>query len=298
MVYNIDGLPSVQNDKKSISILFVGNSLTQDGIAYLPYMLHTYYPEIDFRFYMWYIGGYTLAQQYEAFVNETKTGDLIFSVAENTSNWTNYLQQKSMKDVLSEYEFDIVCFQEFITTNHSANLTDWNNCRNYILDNYAGNNALEFISLFHAPSCNSPVATNFEHLKTDNAYLLHDTISQDMIPMGIAKYRALATELDSLGDAGHLTVDGTHAQEGLPCLLQTFCVMCWLFDKLAINKSIYGSDARITTAVYNSINVPGPNLGTGVITGTDAQNLIAQEVAIKAYKEGKQFVVDNLFSTN
>ena len=63
-----------------------------------------------------------------------------------------------------------------------------------------------------------------------------------------------------------------------------------------INKSIYGSDTRITTDVYNSINVPGPNLGTGVITGTDAQNILAQEVAIKAYKEGKQFVVDNLYS--
>jgi len=41
--------------------------------------------------------------------------------------------------------------------------------------------------------------------------------------------------------------------------------------------------------------VPGANLGTGVITGTDAQNLLAQEVAIKAYKEGKQFVIENLF---
>ena len=117
-----------------------------------------------------------------------------------------------------------------------------------------------------------------------------------MIPVGIAKYRALATILDNLGDAGHLTVDGGHAQEGLPCLLQTFCAMCWLFDKFNINKSIYGSDARITTAIYNTLNVPGPNLGTGVITGTDAQNLLAQEVAIQAYKEGKQFVIDNLFA--
>ena len=49
----------------------------------------------------------------------------------------------------------------------------------------------------------------------------------------------------------------------------------------------------MTTTIYNSINVPGANLGNGVVTGTDAQNLLAQEVAIKAYKEGKQFMLNN-----
>jgi hypothetical protein len=54
----------------------------------------------------------------------------------------------------------------------------------------------------------------------------------------------------------------------------------------------------MTTAIYNTINVPGPNLGSGVIEGTNAQNLLAQEVAIKAYKEGKQFVMNSIFSEN
>ena len=62
MVYDYLGSPISPDNE--ISILFVGNSLTQDGIAYLPYLLKTYYPEIRFRFYMWYIGGYTLAQHY------------------------------------------------------------------------------------------------------------------------------------------------------------------------------------------------------------------------------------------
>ena len=40
-----------------------------------------------------------------------------------------------------------------------------------------------------------------------------------MIPNGIAVYKALATDLNTLGDNGELTPDGTHTQEGLPCLL-------------------------------------------------------------------------------
>ena len=70
--------------KKEISILFVGNSLTQDGIAYLPYVLKTFYPEISFKLYMWYIGGATLATHYTRFTNDTAAE--IFSVAENSKS--------------------------------------------------------------------------------------------------------------------------------------------------------------------------------------------------------------------
>ena len=282
-------------EKRKISILFVGNSLTQDGIAYLPYVLKTYYPEIDFKFYMWYCGGYDLSDQYSAFTNNDAAD--IFSLCENNTYWTNYNSSKTMADVLTTYKFDIVCMQEYFNYKSeytTADLADWNNCRDYIQNHYTGGNGLEFVSLFHAPKRDD--ATNiFNTTKTGNGLILQDTIAEDMIPVGIAVYRALSTDLDNLGDEGHLSPDGTHAQEGLPCLLQTYTAACWVFDKLAINKSVYGLPFKMTTAIYNTINVPGANLGTGVIEGTDAQNLLAQEVAIKAYKEGKQFVLYNIF---
>lgn len=283
---------------KEISILFVGNSLTQDAIAYLPYVLKQIKPELKYKFYIWYNGGKTLAQQYEYFTNNTPCE--IFSEAENVVVWTNYTNSKTMSYILSNYEFDVVCMQEYFnykSTYTDSDLVDWNNCRDYIVSNYTGGNSLEFISLFHAP-LRATATSVFNMLKTGNGLILNKTISQDMIPAGIAIYRALSTSLDNLGDQGHLSPDGTHAQEGLPCLLQTFCVVAWLFDKLGYFQSVYGSPIRITTEIYNMLNVPGPNLGTGVITGTDAENLLAQEVAIKAFKEGKKFVLDNLYVTN
>lgn len=288
-------IQAIAETSKSISILFVGNSLTQDGIAYLPYMLKTYYPNIDFKFYMWYNGGYTLAQQYTKFVNDETAG--IFSVCENAASWTNYNNSKKMSDILTTYTFDVVCMQEYFNYKSSytvTDLADWNNCRNYIQSHYTGGNGLEFISLFHAPLRESATSV-FNLTESGNALILQQTIAQDMIPIGMAVYNALSTELDDLGDEGHLSPDGTHTQEGLPCLLQTYTALCWLFDKLAINKSIYGCPMRMTTEIYQSINVPGPNLGTGVITGSDAQNILAQEVAIQAYKEGKAFVAKNIY---
>lgn len=281
--------------KNEISILFVGNSLTQDGIAYLPYLLKQYYPEISFKFYMWYNGGKTLAQQYSIFTSNASCD--IFSVAENTGSWTNYNNSKMMSDILATYTFDIVCMQEYFNYKSSygeSDLVDWTNCQNYIRSHYTGGNALKFVSLFHAPLRASADAV-YNRTLEGNKLILQKTISEDIIPIGIAVYRALSTTLDSLGDSGHLSPDGTHTQEGLPCLLQTFVALQWLFDKVGINKSVYGHPFRMTTAIYDTIHVPGPNLGSGVITGTAAENILAQEVAIKAYKEGKYYVQNYRF---
>lgn len=291
-----DIIEQLGETKKSISILFVGNSLTQDGIAYLPYMLKTYYPEVDFKLYMWYIGGYTLGQHYSTFTSGGYAN--IFSVAENTTSWTNYSKNKTMAWVLQNYTFDIVCMQEYFNYKTSYDeATDWNLCRDFIVSNYKGGNALEFISLFHAPLRKDgyDVHEVYKNTEEGNALILKTTISEDVIPNGIAVYRALDTDLNSLGDLGQLSPDGTHTQEGLPCLLQTYVTLCWLFDRLGINKSVYGHPMRMTTAIYNTLNVPGANLGKGVVQGTDSQNLLAQEVAIKAYKEGKQFLMKNLY---
>ena len=296
IVENENSISNIHN-KKELKILFIGNSLTQDGIAYLPYMLKTYYQEVDFKIYMWYTGGYTLGQHYSTFTSNGKAE--IFSVAENVINWTNESKSRTMASVLSTYKFDIVCMQEYFNyKTEYENASDWNNCRDYIVSNYKGGNALKFVSLFHAPLRKDgyDVHEVYERTLDGNALILHETISDDMIPNGIAVYKALDTDLNNLGDLGQLSPDGTHTQEGLPCLLQTYTTLCWLFDRLGINKSVYGHPMRMTTSIYDSISVPGANLGSGVVTGTDAQNLLAQEIAIKAYKEGKQFTMLNIGS--
>lgn len=279
-------------ETKEISILFVGNSLTQDGIAYLPYVLKNYFPEVKFRFYMWYIGGATLLDTYNRFT-DNKTCD-IFSVAENSMRWSN--SAKTMSWILKNYEFDIVCMQEYLNYRSSytaADLKYWNNCRNYIVSNYAGDNGLEFVTLFHAPK-RDRADEIFSITEQVNKMILTDTIADDIIPIGVAVKYAMGTTLDVLGDQKHLSPDGTHTQEGLPCLVQTYVALLWLLERLGISRSIYGLPVKITAQEYAKINVPGANLGSGVIPGTDAQNLLAQEVAIMAYKEAKRMFAAEL----
>lgn len=275
---------------REISILFIGNSLTQDAISYLPYILTTYFPEVKFRFYMWYIGGADLNAQYTAFTNNTPAD--IFSIAENTLSWTN-LNNVTMASVLNDYKFDIVCLQEYFNYKSSYTVNDltvWNNIRDYIGNRYS-KNGLEFISLLHAPKRDD--AENIYNLTVSaNKLIYNNTICQDILNVGSVIYDALSTTLNNLGDEGGLSSDGTHCQEGLGCLMQTFIACLWVLNKLGFQKSVYIIPARITTNVYNSLNVPGANIGTGVITGTDPENKLGQELAIKAYKNTIKLILN------
>ena len=294
---DLQTVPAEPEEKPTLSILFVGNSLTQDGIAYLPYMLKNYYPEITFHIYMWYRGGNTLGQQYSNFTTSGGTAE-IFSVAENSEKWTNYTRSMTMANVLSNYKFDIVCMQEYFNYKDSyTDCTDWDNCKNYISNYYKGGNELKFMSLLHAPLRKDGVDTDavYERTKAGNALILQKTVSEDLIPFGIAVQKALKnSNLNTLGDLGKLTPDGTHTQEGLPCLLQTYVALEWIFDKFDINKTVKGNTFRMTKAIYDKISVPGANLGSGVVEGTESQYSLAQDIAIEAYEEGKQFLQENL----
>lgn len=280
--------------QKSISILFIGNSLTQDAVSYVPYLLRNLYPNVAFKFYIWYNGGYTLAQQYTKFINNQTCE--IFSICENNINWQNFNNTVTMANILASYKFDIVCLQEYFnykTTYTEADLADFNNCLAYIRANY--NRNFKVVTLFHAP-LRSSADTVFERTKAGNELILKKTIAESMMAPGVAIYRALSTSLDALGDSGHLSPDGTHAQEGLPCLLEAFVVFIWIMRQLAIPISIANCQLRMTATVYNTINVPGPNLGTGVIPGTDAENNTAQDVAILADKEGQGMEMESFIN--
>ncbi len=292
---DLQSTPAEPEEEPALSILFVGNSLTQDGIAYLPYMLKNYYPDVTFNIYMWYMGGKTMGNHYSTFTSSGVAD--IFSVAENSASWTNYSKSMTMANVLSNYKFDIVCLQEYFNYKTSyTDCTDWNNCKNYISTYYKGGNELKFMSLFHAPLRKDgyDVHEVYERTKAGNALILKNTVSEDIMPFGIAVYNALDTDLNTLGDLGQLTPDGTHTQEGLPCLLQTYVALEWIFDKFNIDATVKGNTMRMTTDIYNTIKVPGANLGTGVVEGTEEQYSLAQDIAIEAYAEGKKFLEDNL----
>lgn len=292
--------------KKKISILFVGNSMTQDAISYLPYVLKEIAPDVDFKFYIYFTGGFTLAEQYINFINEYIPGT--FSICENVIRWTNNNSWETsgvhlpMKEWLKEIQFDILCLQDYFSTQPTTDnaVVDFNNCVNYIRDHYDGQ--FKVVNLFHRPRTNvfdehGPQSTLecFNMIKTAAEQCMKNTACQSVIAPGVAAYFAtLDPILQPLGDIGNLTPDGSHAQDTLGCLLQAYTAALWIFKELGLPYGIYNKHIRITQALFNAINPPGPNVGTGIIVGTDEQNNEAQLVAVRAFKYGLNLVNNSL----
>ena len=291
----------VSTASSSVSVLFVGNSLTQDAVSYLPLVLKEIAPNLTFNFYMWYDGGYTLTQILNKWNNSGKAE--IFSVCENVTSWTNYNNSKTIANVLADYDFDIVSLEEYFNYKRANGYTAedkqvFNDIIAYLRTNY--DKAFKVVSFFHRPLVKNPstnvadlaIADEVFGLTYDGVrWQLENTISESVIPTGIAAYRAMRdTTLNGLGSFGYMSYEGTHSQEGLPCMMQAWCCAMWLLDKLGIPVSINNSQTRVTSSNYSSINVPGPN--GSVVVGTTAQDREAMDVAIKAYKEGKRLEMD------
>ena len=280
---------------KELRVLFLGNSLTQDAISYLPLLLKEVAPELKFHFYIFYNGGINLATQYADYLQTPTRNCGIFSEYSSEDDaWTNYSNSKNMNWVIANCDFDMLVLQEYGNNGQSdsAIIDAFNNCSDWFFNNYK--KPIKVCNMMDAPARSdvSGVTTrieNYAKLAYGSCY------SQGIIPAGRAiSYACEDSSLNALGDQGMLSPDGVHAQEGLPCLLQSYVVAMWLFNHLGMNKSIWGSQTRITTAVYTAQNVPGANLGSGVVTGTEAQHLAAQKCAIKALKRGRALEIETL----
>lgn len=210
---------SVITSDKEIKILFIGNSLTQDAVSYVPLLLKEIAPELNFKIYDWYNAGRTLLQQYNDFFI-TNNACEIFSTFDSSSStqWKNLNNTVTISDVLENCDFDIVVLQEYSYYNFDETQckTNFDNCANFIRDRYG--KSLMFASFMDAPM-RSRIETDFAKAKNYCTWHVKNSVSQGIIAAGAAVMYAMDTELDSLGDKGHLSADGTHTQEGLPCLL-------------------------------------------------------------------------------
>lgn len=268
---------------KEIKILFIGNSLTQDAVSYLPYVISNNNMNFPFKLYICYNGGFTLTQIYDSMTNNTPCQT--FSKCENRVSWTSESNTWTINDILNTFNFDIICLQPYFrAADVSDEITSYNNCLNYIRTHY-NKNGVKIVTLLHPPIRNN-ITVNMEKLENFSKQVLKNTSCEFAFRNDILIYNAMQTALDNLGDNRHLSTDGIHCQEGVPCLIQALYMYMCICEMIGCKyKSIYNTPIRITSAIYTSIHVPNPDIGSGVITGNDSQNVLAQEIAIKTFKQ-------------
>lgn len=279
---------------KELKILFIGNSLTQDAVSYLPLLFDEIAPEVKYTIYDWYNGGNTLAQQYSKFIANTPCENFGTITNKKDGGWDSQRNTITMKWVCENCDFDVVVIQEYsyYDFDDSTEVANFNNIVSYLREYH--DKAFKVYSYIDAPM-RTRITGDYDKAKKYAALHIKNSVSEGLVNPGTAVVYALEDSLlKNLGDKGQLSPDGTHTQEGLPCMIQSYVLALWLFDWLGIPKSIINSSTRMTAAFYSKWQSFGPNLGTGVVEGNEAQYKRAQEIAVKSYKYGKQLLADIL----
>ena len=111
--------------------------------------------------------------------------------------------------------------------------------------------------------------------------LADNEIVDFIIPCGTAIQNARHTYLDCVGNYGHLTYDGTHLQEGLPCLIEAYTAAQSLFSFFNLDLSIAQSNLVITQEMVESKKIPGQH--GSVIVGSVEDYVLCKECAMAAF---------------
>lgn len=257
-----------------IRILAIGNSWTCDAYNYVGELLKNVFGDtVKLRIGVAYQGGASLQNHYNNLVNNSSY--TYYEWVNTGPSWTK--TTKAINAILQLDEWDVIVFQQV-----STNAANYSTYQPYL------NNCLDLIS----QRVSKPVKFGWNLVRrtmtttvdwsniSDNAQrLLRETLIQFVIPCGTATENARTTSLDNLGDGGHLTYDGSHLQDGLPCLIEAYAVTLSVLSIFGYGqKGINGASFLPTQSWTNSHGMPDQANGS-VIGLTDSNVVLAKKCA-------------------
>lgn len=281
--------------EKSFRLLCFGNSFTEDAMGYVPMILKQLAPDVDVTIGIAYIGGCPLQQHLANFRGETiADGDKVYSPqryvyykSENGSPWVTQ-RNKDAAAILADREWDMVTFQQ----NGEQAHYEWSEaiwpyiCELEKLTNEKADRAsLGWILIHGAYGASDDGFEYYWQGAADNARKTADALGCTVFPYGTAVQNLRLNGLKSLGDGSvnNLTVDNAHLQEGIGCYCAALTNALTILQLAGVEDvDIMDDFTEINEAAVRYMNVPGRNLGSGVIGMTPENRYLAKLAALAA----------------
>lgn len=289
--------------KRQLRILAIGNSYSQDALAYVPFIMQNMGLDVELSIGILMMSSSTIQDHVNNFLNE-EDAYTFYRYAPGAESWSN-MGKKTIQYALDTYEWDII-----LTHQSSADVSSWNTHQPYLnrLVNliytkltYNVKFAWVLSQIRPAQSNSGPnrteasIISRYEATAVNAERVKNESVFDIVIPVGTAVQNARTIEsLKVLGSYkdnakntsgyGYLTPnDGVHLQEGLPCQLAAYTVILSILDFLGMNEiSIFGETTRVTSAWASGKSIPSPH--GSYIGSTDDNCRMAQMCAIMAHK--------------
>ena len=270
--------------EKEYHILVIGDSFSRDAFSYAPSVIENICPHLAVDMKILYLGGKAL-NYHMSYLKNNKFFTLD-SYDPYSGRWSTQYNCVIGEEVVCEKNWDLVILQEGSNTirsfektqPHVSQLTEYIRLRQPFAK----------IAFMLSPSKpdGSPA---LGELTSDQAWemnaattskLLENNDVEYIIPCGTAIQNARQTIVDKHGDFGHLSYDGDHLQEGLPCLIEAYVTAQFVFNLYGINASVSTCTIETTQRWVDSKRVPGKH--GSAINGTIEEYAICKRCALSA----------------
>lgn len=273
-----------RTQKEKLNILIIGNSFSRDAFSYVPAIMKDVYPSIQVEMEILYKGGKALDAHWNS-INNSLNDYILDSWDREKEKWI--IRENVLADsVISSGIWDLLILQEGSSKAHSYQAT-----QPYISQIVSHvKDILPNIKV--AYMINPAWAEGYEKLyeySSIDVWSMFVSVAQQLIdkddvqyviPCGTGIQNARLTYFDAMGDFGHLSYDGRHLQEGLPCFIDACTATESLFKIFGIEASIENSTQRITQQWVKEKNVLGRH--GKVVEGRDSDYRLAEICAMKA----------------
>jgi len=269
------------NEKIRLSILCIGNSYTQDALSYVPFVLERVFDRLEIHLYILYKGSCYLENHWNNIESSIPAYNLYLFLSEN-GVWKSS-GKKSVQDIMACEMWDLIVLQQESSRSISFGTYQpyLNNIINWLKDQQSHFRTAWLLTPAHADGYGQSKSRTSEQMwelvAANSKKLLDDGIVDYVAPCGTAVQMARRTSLDALGTYGHLSYDGLHLQEGLPCLLEAYAFSKFLLDQIGIESDINRYDLEVTQEWVNAKKIPGPH--GPVITYDAVQHDLIRECA-------------------
>ena len=302
--YDVQKVSGASVQRRKFRILAIGNSYSQDALAYVPYILRNMGVDIDITIGILMQSSSSVADHISNFQNETAAYTFYLNAGDGSA-WMTLSGKKTIQWALENYTWDVIFSHQSSTdaSSWSKYYPDVNRLLNLLYSELSY--PVKFGWML---SQARPAQTNSGANYAEQTILSHYTYTAQhvervlnempvdiIIPVGTAIQNARTIESLKLLGAykdnenntsgyGYLCPnDGVHLQEGLPCQIAAYSVILSILDALGMNeKSVYGETTRVTSEWATGKSIPSPH-GT-YIGSTDENCKIGQMCAIMAQK--------------
>lgn len=265
----------------NIKVLCIGNSLTDDAVSYMPFILKNVAPGMAFTIAATYYGGAGIDDYNNFFTNDQALE--LHHITSGQNAWIN-TPNMTLKQALLYDDWDIITFQQ-----SSADMGDWTTYSNlnslitkvigYLYSN--GRNAKIGWLMAHLPA-NAATAADYQNVVSALNNVLDTTPVEFVIPCATAMQNARGTALNSYGTYGSgMSYDGVHDQEGIGPMVEAYCSALSILDLAGLkNKGVFGDNTWVDSTWLTTHNIIGQNGAPVGVTNSNIQ--LAQKCAAKA----------------